>query len=251
MSSSTPVGSSSFPGCRICVVTLACGKQISGPNIRIRSDLQSCSKIPATIMNVDLPVPLSNVLTALPSIDELPMYATRSQANIALLKSIKDEIKYVSPALAKDDDTLHQIAKPVAIKMTHMKNMYSEKFDSLANFRTTIIMCIVSFIMSMALHILFTFLYFRYAPLRRLLSFTHHDKTTNKKIKLRPLLTVHDDDFHDAMVDPNIGSGKHCVVPVTKVNKLHQQITTSTSKLQKRTTHSNPYDEIEQPITHL
>ena len=89
MNSSTPVGSSSFPGCRICVVMLACGKQISGPNIRIRSDLQSCSKIPATIMNVDLPVPLSNVLSALPSIDELPMYATRSQANIALLKSIK------------------------------------------------------------------------------------------------------------------------------------------------------------------
>ena len=56
MNSSTPVGSSSFPACRICVVTLACGKQISGPNIRIRSDLQSCSKIPATIMNVDLPV---------------------------------------------------------------------------------------------------------------------------------------------------------------------------------------------------
>ena len=104
-------------------------------------------------MNVDLPVPLSNVLTALPSIDELPMYATRSQANIALLKSIKDEIKYVSPAIAKDDETLHQIAKPVAIKMTHMKNMYCEKFDSLANFITTIIMGIVSFIISMALHI--------------------------------------------------------------------------------------------------
>ena len=157
----------------------------------------------------------------------------------------------MSPALAEDDDTLHQIAKPVAIKMTHMKNMYSEKFDFLANFRTTIIMGIVSFIISMALHILLTFLYFRYAPLRRLLSFTHHDKTTNKKIELRPLLTVHDDDFHDAMADPNIGSGKHCVVPVTKVNKLQQQITPSTSKLQKRTTHSNPYDEIEQPITHL
>ena len=178
MNSSTPIGSSSFPGCRICVVTLACGKQISGPDIRIRSDLQSCSKIPATIMNVDLPIPLSHVLTALPSIDELPMYATKSQANIALLKSIKNDIKYVSPALTKDDDTLHQIAKPVALKMTHMKNMYTEKFNSFANFCTTVIMGIVSFIISMALHILFTFLYFRYAPLRRLLSFTHFDKTT-------------------------------------------------------------------------
>ena len=91
MNSSTTDGHSSFPGCRIWVVTLACGKQITVPNIRDRSDdLQSCSKIPATIMNVGLPVPLSNVLTALPSIDDLPMYATRSQANNALLKSIKD-----------------------------------------------------------------------------------------------------------------------------------------------------------------
>ena len=162
-------------------------------SFRIRSDLQSRTKIPATIMNEDLPVPQSNVLTALPFIDELPMYATRSQANIALLKSIKDEIKYVSPALAKDDDTLHQIAKPVAIQMTHVKSMYSEKFDSLANFRTTIIMGKVSFIISRALHILFTFLNFRYAPVRRLLSFTHHDKTTNKKIKL-----FTNDDFHVA-----------------------------------------------------
>ena len=53
------------------------------------------------------------------------------------------------------------------------------------------------------------------------------------------------------MADPNIGSGKQCVVPVTKVNKLHHQITPSTSKLQPLTTRRNPYDEIEQPITFL
>ena len=101
----------------------------------------------------------------------------------------------MSPALAKDDDTLHQIAKPVAIQMTQVKSMFSEKFVSLANFRTTIIMGIVSFIISRALHILFTFLYFRYAPLRRLLSFTYRDKTTNKKIKL-----FTNDDFHEAIM---------------------------------------------------
>ena len=135
----------------------------------------------------------------------------------------------MSPALAKDDDTLQQIAKPVAIKMTHMKNIFSENFDSFANIRTTIIMVMVSFVISMALHILFTFLYFPYAPLRRLLSFTHYDKTKHQKINMRPLLTVHDDDFHDAMTDSDIGSGEHCEVPVKKVNKctsipFHQPI---------------------------
>ena len=64
-----------------------------GSQYQAPSHLQSCSKIPAMILIVDLPVPLSNVLTALSSIDELPMYPTKNQANIALLKSIKHEIK--------------------------------------------------------------------------------------------------------------------------------------------------------------
>ena len=71
MNSSTPVGNSNFPGCRICFVTLACGKQITGHNIRIRSDLQSCSRVPPKIMYVDLPRPLANVLSA--PLDGLPM----------------------------------------------------------------------------------------------------------------------------------------------------------------------------------
>ena len=87
--SSTPMGSSSFPDCRICNVTLTCGKQISGPNSCIRSNLQSCSTIPPTIMNVDLSTPLASVLSALPSLNDLSMYTTKSQANDQLLKSIK------------------------------------------------------------------------------------------------------------------------------------------------------------------
>ena len=55
-------------------------------------------------MNVDLPIPLHNVLTALPSLDELPAYSTKIQA---LLKSNKDDIKYISPAFQKNDDILY------------------------------------------------------------------------------------------------------------------------------------------------
>ena len=103
MNSSTPTGSYSFPGCRICVVTLACGKQITGPTIRIRAGLQSCSIVPPRIMSVDLPVPLATVLSTLHSLDDLPLYNTKTQANIALLRSIKEDIKYVNPACHKND----------------------------------------------------------------------------------------------------------------------------------------------------
>ena len=126
--------------------------------------------------------------------------------------------------------------------------MCSENFDSLANFRSTKSMGIVPFIISIALRILFTFFVFSDFCL---FSFTHHDKTTNKKIKLRPLLTVQDDDFHDVMADPNIGSGKHCVVPKTKVYKLPQQLTTSASRLPPLVTSRKSSEEIEKAVTHL
>ena len=60
------------PGCRICIVTLKCGKKISGPNIRIRADLSTCDDIPAIRTTVALPNPLESLLSEIPNVDELP-----------------------------------------------------------------------------------------------------------------------------------------------------------------------------------
>ena len=56
---------------------------------------------------------------------------TKSTANITLLKSIKEDIKYISPALQKSDETLHSIARPLALKMTHIKSTYTTKVTHL------------------------------------------------------------------------------------------------------------------------
>ena len=210
------MGSSSFPGCRICVVTLACWNQISGSNIRIRSDLQSCSTIPPTIMIVDLPVSLASVLSALPSLNELPMYTTKSQANIQLLKSIKDNIKYLSPASSSTQDALHEIAKPVALKMTAMKTSYTKRFNSFADFKTTLFLGITSFLISMALHILITFLYHKYTPIRRLFHSTHKYPVNQTRLQFNPILTVEDDHFQAARSHPKIRARQNVVLSRTQ-----------------------------------
>ena len=47
-----------YPGCLICIITLNCGKQISGNHIKIRSDLRTCEEMPAVKVNVKFPDPL-------------------------------------------------------------------------------------------------------------------------------------------------------------------------------------------------
>ena len=220
MNSSTPVGSSSFPGCRICVITLACERQISGPNIRIRSDLQSCSTIPPTIMNVDLPVPLASVLFALPPLNESPMNTTKGQANIQLLESIKDDTKYLSPASSSTHDALHEIAKPVALKMTAMKTSYTKRFNTFADFKTTLFLGITSFLISMALHILITFLYHIHASIRHLFHFTHKDHVNQTRLQFNSILTVEDDHFQAARSHLKVRARQNVVLSRTQAATL-------------------------------
>ena len=100
------------------------------------------------------------------------MYSTKSQANIGLLHSIKDDITYLPPVSVKVD-VLYDLAKSIALKMTDMKRSYKREPASQSNIITTFILGVISFIFSILLHLLSTLLYFPYPPVRRLHSFTH------------------------------------------------------------------------------
>ena len=63
--SSSSVQGSSFRGCRICLITLACGMQIM-TDIKIRSDLSSCAHIPPIKLQVSLPNPIASLVMEVP-----------------------------------------------------------------------------------------------------------------------------------------------------------------------------------------
>ena len=50
--STTSSGIVKYPVCRICFITLNCGKQLSGNHIKIRSDLRAGEEMPAIKVNV-------------------------------------------------------------------------------------------------------------------------------------------------------------------------------------------------------
>ena len=56
--SNTANGLVKYPGCNICIVSLACGSHLTGPHITIRSDLQIYEIIPTLKIHVNLADPL-------------------------------------------------------------------------------------------------------------------------------------------------------------------------------------------------
>ena len=90
--STTSSGIVKYPGYRICIITMKCGKQLSGDHIKIRSDLSTliAAEMPAIKVNVKFPDPLLELWSELPEIDNMPYYSTKAEAGIAMLKEVRE-----------------------------------------------------------------------------------------------------------------------------------------------------------------
>ena len=62
---SNPLARIEHPGCRVCIITLGCGKQLRGPNVHLRSDLTACDTVPAIRLDFQLPDPISTLFKLL------------------------------------------------------------------------------------------------------------------------------------------------------------------------------------------
>ena len=65
----SPLPVTSYDGCHICIITLACGHKLTGPDLTFISDLDSCRIVPPTFVLVDLPSAIDDLLSVLPPLD--------------------------------------------------------------------------------------------------------------------------------------------------------------------------------------
>ena len=138
----------SYDGCTICIITLACGHKLIGPDITVLSDIESCDAVPPTFIHVDLSDALSQILSILPPLDQLPTYNTKTSANLDLLHSLKNDIAFLSmPTLLSAAD-LHKVAGPIALKMIDLKSPLQQQISAASNFKTSLYVGLVSFTVS-------------------------------------------------------------------------------------------------------
>ena len=81
-------------------------------NMKLKSDLASWSKIPGVKLRVSMPHPLALLILQVPPLEESPLYCSKAEAGVMLLKEIRKELLY-SPR-AREVIQLGDIARPFA-----------------------------------------------------------------------------------------------------------------------------------------
>ena len=151
MNATTKAGSTMVERCPICLVSLSCGKQLIAPNFRIRSDLSFSMKIPPLKLNVTLPESMARLLSLIPTVNQLPHYNTRVDANIQLLSSLSLELQFQPDHSYQSD--LNYIAQPIAQKLTALKPSLEKQFNRNLYWKTHLAFGLVVFLVSTALHL--------------------------------------------------------------------------------------------------
>ena len=76
-------------GCRVFFITLGCGRVITGPNIKLHSDLTSCNSVPPVRLDFKIPDSLSTVFDLVPPLDDLPNFSSRTEAQTQLRDQVQ------------------------------------------------------------------------------------------------------------------------------------------------------------------
>ena len=179
----TSTSSRSFVGCHICIITLACGMQIHMGHIIIRSDLASCSTIPAITLRLSLPDLLQSLIMQVPPLDDLPLYTSKAEAGVALLKAVRK--KLISSPRVRQVNHLVEIARPFAQDMKLLKPSLTREFNQYVPFKVSFTLTVIVFIVSTVLHLVFLYVYHRFNLKDRIFP-----KKTAKKNAIKPVLHV-------------------------------------------------------------
>ena len=156
----TSSSSRSFVGCHVCIITLACGMQIHTGHIIRRSDLASCSTIPAIKLQLSLPDPLESLIMQVPPLDDLPLYTSKAEAGVTLLEAVRK--KLISSPKVRQVNQLVEIARPFAQDMKLLKPSLTREFNQYVPFKVSFTLTVIVFIVSTVLHLVFMYFSHRF-----------------------------------------------------------------------------------------
>ena len=157
--------------------------QIHTGHIIIRSNVASSSIIPAVKLRILLPDPLESLIMQVPPLDDLPLYTSKAEAGVTLLKAVRK--KLISSPRVRQVNQLVEIARPFAEDMKFLKPSLTGKFNQYVPFKVSFTLTVIVFIVSTVLHIVFLYIYHRFN-----LRYRIFPKSSAKKNTTRPVLQV-------------------------------------------------------------
>ena len=153
-------------GCNVCIITLECGTQLISRNIKIRPDLGSCDNLPAVRIEVQIPKPLETLISQVPDLSKLPYYESSTDANIAMLKSVKHTLS--NTVVNIESQNLKLIAEPIGHNMTLFRPTLVEKLEMYVPVKLSLSLTLIVIFLNIILHVIAMYLYHRFAIFKKL-----------------------------------------------------------------------------------
>ena len=189
-----PLNTVTKAGCRVCIITLGCGRVITGPNIKLRSDLTACNSVPPVRLDFKLPDPLSTIFELVPPLDDLPSFSSRTEAQTRLLDQVQPLFTKIDPRKSSNEKIM-KIAKPIMSKLRAFQPKLENRLEQYIPWKLSILFGFVSFIVSLLLHLTYSHLLHKWAKIHRRFPFriTHE----GRRIKTKPVqvVSVHDYEY--------------------------------------------------------
>ena len=157
--------------------------QIHTGHIIIRSDLASCSTIPAIKLRLSVPDRLETLIMQVPPLDDLPLYKLKAEAGVTLLKAVRKRL--ISSPRVRQVNQLVKIARPFAKDMKLLKPSLTREFNQYVPFKVSFTLTVTVFVLSSVLHLVFMYVYHRFNLKDRIFP-----KNTANKNAIKPVLHV-------------------------------------------------------------
>ena len=171
-------------GCNVCIITLECGTQLISKNIKIRPDLGSCDNLPAVRIEVQIRKPLETLVSQVPDLSKLPYYESSTDANIAMLKSVKHTLS--NTVVNIESQNFKLIGEPIGHNMTLFRPTLIEKLEMYVPVKLSLSLTLIVFFLNIILHVIAMYLYHRFAIFKKLTpKFLRKRETVNLELVQR------------------------------------------------------------------
>ena len=188
-------------GCQVCIIILACGQELEGPNIHLRSDWSTCQYTTPVRLDINLPTPLSFLFNQLPSLDSMPQMSDIDIARVQLVEEVHLQLIHIPEHKRRNYKELEKVTEPIVNRMKQFHPQITAKFDETVHWTPYIVFAITTFILSFGLHFLMSYLFHRYIQVHR--RFPFRLTISAHTIKSQPILVVSDEDYDYLRQHPN------------------------------------------------
>ena len=140
-----------IPGCQSCIITLACGTEVSTESLYLRSDVASCAHVGARRLQLRLPTPLDKLFAALPPVHEYPSTPAAQSARLELFREVQFGLSTLKHSELRPE-TIEKIAEPLSREyLKKTADLTFVRINPLDYWRASLIVGTCSFLISLTL----------------------------------------------------------------------------------------------------